>query len=231
MTIQFYDLVGRDASRPFSPHCWKTRMALAHKGLDFASIETPFSAVAGVENGTDRTVPLIRDGSQIVEDSFAIAEYLEDAYPDRPTLFGGDGGRHAARFVEAWSLKTLHPLVTGIALMDIFAMLDEPDRAHFRRTREARFGKRLEDVPCGASPERLAALSAAAEPLRATLARQSFLGGASPLFTDYIVFGAFQWLRVASNVSVFDQGDPVAVWFERCLDLHGGIGRAVRQAA
>lgn len=32
MTILLYDLVGRDATRPFSPQCWKIVMALAHKG-------------------------------------------------------------------------------------------------------------------------------------------------------------------------------------------------------
>jgi hypothetical protein len=32
MTILFYELVGRDTTRPFSPHCWKIAMALAHKG-------------------------------------------------------------------------------------------------------------------------------------------------------------------------------------------------------
>ena len=43
MTILLYDLVGADAGRPFSPHCWKAKMALAHKGLDFETLPTPFS--------------------------------------------------------------------------------------------------------------------------------------------------------------------------------------------
>jgi len=37
-------------------------------------------------------VPIIQDGDKVVNDSFAIAQYLERTYPDRPSLFGGPGG-------------------------------------------------------------------------------------------------------------------------------------------
>ena len=33
MNLKLFELVGTDAGRPFSPFCWRTRMALAHKGL------------------------------------------------------------------------------------------------------------------------------------------------------------------------------------------------------
>ena len=102
MTILLYDLVGADPARPFSPHCWKVAMALAHKGLAFDSVPTPFTAVPDVEGGVSKTVPVIRDGGAVVADSFAIAEYLEETYPDRPSLFGGPGGMAMARFVERW---------------------------------------------------------------------------------------------------------------------------------
>jgi len=45
MTILLYDLVGRDEGRPFSPHCWKATMALAHKGLDISTAPTRFLEV------------------------------------------------------------------------------------------------------------------------------------------------------------------------------------------
>src|SRR5690606_19195462 len=91
MTIVMYDLVGRDHSRPFSPHCWKARLALAHKGLDCRTVPVTFGEIAGIEGGTTKTVPVIRDGDRLVVDSFDIALYLEERYPDRPTLFGGEG--------------------------------------------------------------------------------------------------------------------------------------------
>jgi hypothetical protein len=63
------------------------------------------------------------------------------------------------------------------------------------------------------------------------LAYQPWIGGASPLFPDYIVFGALQWARVASPYRFLAADDPVSEWFGRCLDLHGELGRKVPAAA
>ncbi|MBA3446550.1 MAG: glutathione S-transferase family protein [Pseudaminobacter sp.] len=229
MTILLYDLVGRDPARPFSPHCWKAAMALAHKGLEYESVATPFTAVPAIEGGSPKLVPTIRDGDRIVSDSFDIALYLDAVYPDRPSLFGGEGGKAMARFIERWSQLTLHPYLGASVLMDIHDRLAPEDQAYFRKSREARYGKRLEDVPAGREEKR-AAFHASLEPLRGMLASQPWIGGATPLFPDYIVFGAFQWVRVISPFPVLEPNDPVAEWFGRCLDLHGGRGRRVAAA-
>ncbi|MER8827164.1 glutathione S-transferase family protein [Mesorhizobium sp. M0938] len=229
MTILLYDLVGRDAARPFSPHCWKAAMALAHKGLDISTVPTRFLEVPNVEGGVSKLVPVLRDGEKVVADSFAIALYLDETYPERPTLFCGDGGKAMARFIERWSQLTIHPYVTTAAIMDLHAMQDEANAAYFRQSREQRFGKRLEEV-MAARDAGLGAFRASLEPLRATLAHQPFIGGQSPLFADYIVFGALQWARIASPYRLLDDSDVVAQWFERCLDLHDGLGRTVAAA-
>ncbi|MDX8460758.1 glutathione S-transferase family protein [Mesorhizobium humile] len=230
MTILFYDLVGHDSQRPFSPHCWKTKMALAHKGLAATKVPTRFLEVPKVEGGASKTVPVIRDDERVVADSFAIALYLDEAYPDRPTLFSGEGGKAMARFIERWSQLTIHPYVATVALTDLHDMQDEPNAAYFRESREQRYGKRLEDVVANRDAG-LSGFRAALEPLRSTLTYQPFLGGETPLFADYIVFGALQWGRIASPFQLLDDDDGVARWFERCLDLHGGIGRQVAAAA
>lgn len=229
MTIRLYDLVGSDASRPFSPHCWKVAMALAHKELPFETVPTTFLEVPNVEGGASKTLPLIRDGDRLVSDSFDIALYLEDTYPDRPSLFGGEGGKAAARFVERWSQTVVHSYLGGAALLDIHARLEPADQAYFRQSREARFGRTLEDVVAGRE-EKLATFRRSLEPLRSMLGYQPFIGGDAPLFGDYIVFGAFQWARVASPFRLLAEDDPVAAWFERCLDLHEGRGRRVAAA-
>lgn len=230
MPVLLYDLVGADERCPFSPHCWKAAFALAHKGLEFTRVPTRFPAVAGVEGGSSRTVPVIRDGSVVVEDSFAIALYLEEAYPDRPTLFAGEGGKAHARFIERWSQLVVHPYLGRALLLDIHDMLDPEGREHFRRTREARFSMKLEDVSAGRDEAGIAAFRASLEPLRSMLAMQPFIGGDAPLFADYVVAGAFQWARVVSPLRLVEPDDPVASWFERCLDLHGGLGRATAAA-
>ncbi len=230
MTIVVHELVGIDESRPFSPHCWKAVMALAHKRLDFRRLPTRFLEVPKVEGGVSKTIPVIRDGDRVVADSFTIAEYLEDTYPDRPTLFGGEGGRATARFVERWSQLTIRGFLGQAALGDIHDRQDEPNKAYFRQSREARFGRRVEEV-VQIRDSGLAAFRASLEPLRSMLAYQPFIGGQGPLFADYIVFGALQWVRVISPYSYLAAGDPVGIWFERCLDLHGGLGRSAPAAA
>lgn len=229
MTILLYDLVGSDAARPFSPHCWKTKMSLAHKGLDFRAVPTRFLEVPKVESGVSKTVPVIRDGERVVADSFAIALYLDEAYPGRPALFGGAGGEAMARFIERWSQMILHPYLGASALTDIHARQDTENAAYFRQHREARYGRTLEDVAAGRDAG-LAAFRASLEPLRSMLAYQPWIGGTSPLYPDYIVFGALQWVRVISPHQFVASDDPVAEWFGRCLDLHEGLGRQVTAA-
>lgn len=230
MTILLYDLVGRDAARPFSPHCWKVAMALAHKGLDYRAVPTRFLEVPGIEGGASATIPVIRDGDKVVSDSFAIALYLEEAYPDRPTLFGGKGGQAHARFIERWSQLTIHPYLGVTALSALHGMQDEANAGYFRQSREARYGKSLEDVTAGRDAG-LSAFRASLEPLRSMLTYQPWIGGDGPLFADYIVFGAFQWVRIATTFQSLDADDPIAGWFCRCLDLHAGLGHRVPAAA
>lgn len=95
MTILLHELVGQD-DRRFSPYCWRTRMALAHKGLEYETSPVSFSDISGLCGGAHKTVPIIEDGDTIVCDSFDIALYLERTYPDKPSLFGGPAGRPRA---------------------------------------------------------------------------------------------------------------------------------------
>lgn len=231
MTILLYDLVGSDKERPFSPHCWKAAMALAHKGLDFRSVPTSFTEVPNVEGGMSKTVPVIRDGDHVVSDSFAIALYLDDTYPDRPTLFAGEGGKALARFVERWSQLTIHPFLGAAAMVDIHDRLGPADQAYFRDSREKRNNGRTLESVASERDQRHAEFLKKLEPLRSMLTYQPYIGGRSPLFADYIVFGAFQWVRVTSPFEYLPGDDPIADWFERCLDLNGGLARKVPAAA
>ena len=229
MSIILHELVGADTSRPFSPHCWKVVMALAHKGLPFERNNVCFTKVPELEGGVSKTVPVIRDGSQVISDSFMIAAYLEETYPDKPSLFGGDGGQAMARFIESWTNTVLHGAMRDIALLDIHDALAPVDQEYFRSSREARMGVTLEQVAEGRA-KALEALPATLLPLRVTLKSQPWIGGSSPLFADYIVFGALQWVRLTAGVKLVEDGDPVGDWFERCLDLYDGLGRSAPAA-
>ncbi len=229
MTRLLYALAGADKARQFSPHVWKTVMSLAHKGLDYETVPVGFTEIPTIENGSTATVPLLRDGDRLVRDSFEIALYLDEAYPDRPSLFGGEGGKAMARFIENWSQSTLHMAVTRIAILDIHDLLDPADRAYFRNSREERLGAPLEEIAAAGRAE-VEGFAKKLQPLRNMLKVQPFIGGEGPLFPDYIVFGALQWLRTTAGTKVLEADDPVALWFARCLDLHGGVGHRVTAA-
>jgi len=229
MTLALYSLCGANPQHFFSPHCWKAVMALAHKGLAFQEIPTTYAGIAKIGGGFSPTLPVLDDNGHLVSDSFAIALYLEDAYPDRPSLFGGEGGKALSRMVEGYSQMVIHTAIMKMALMDIHGALDDGDKAYFRQSREKRLGRKLEDVVADRAAEETA-FAAKLEPMRHMLKFQPFIGGESPLFADYIVFGALQWLRVTAGLSMLSADDPVIAWLDHCLDLHGGRARGVTAA-
>jgi glutathione S-transferase len=224
MTITMYDLAGADARRRFSPFCWRTRMALAHKGLDVETIPWRFTDKQAIAFSGQGRVPVIRDGERTVFDSWAIATDLEARYPDRPSLFGGPAGLGLARFVNSWADSVVHAGIARLILADIFAILAEQDRAYFRKTREERFGKPLEAVQANRDSD-VVAFRQSLQPLRATLEAQPYLGGETATYADYIVFGGFQWARVASAFPLLLSDDPVFRWRDRLLDAFGGLAR------
>ena len=224
--IALYDLSGRDGRR-FSPYCWRVQMALAHKQLDYRTVATRFADISSIGDGAHTTVPVIDDDGRMIADSWKIANYLERQYPDRPSLFGGPAGHALTLFVQSWVFDVLHRGIIELILYDIYVQLDEGDKAYFRATREKRFGRTLEDVQVGREA-RLAELRKILQPLRQVLGTQKWFGGEAPLYADYIVFGVFQWPRVASSLALLAEGDPISGWFERCLDLFNGLGRSAR---
>lgn len=230
MGLILYELCASDEKRLFSPHCWKARMALAHKGLRFESRPVPFSRIKDIGNGFSPTVPVLDDNGKLVRDSWDIAIYLENTYSNTPTLFGGEGGKAIARFVESWALTGIHLTLFPLIVKDIHDVLDPADKAYFRESREKRIGTTLESAH-GARDARLDAFRQSLAPLRHMLKTQPWIGGQGPLFADYLAFGPLQWARVVSDYPILDAGDRVLEWFERCLDLHGGIGRAMPAAA
>jgi glutathione S-transferase len=224
MARKLYDLVGLDAERPFSPYCWRSRMALAHKGLATEFVPWRFTEKAAIAFTGQGRVPVLVDGDTTVWDSWKIATYLDDTYPDAPSLFDGLTGRALAAFFGNWVDSVVHPALVRIILTDIHDHLPEPDKAYFRTSREQRFGTTLEAVVQDRDAK-LAAFRDVLQPVRLTLAQQPYLGGAEPRYADYTLFGAFQWARAISRHHLLEPADPVAAWRERLLDAHGGLAR------
>ena len=224
MAITLYDLAGAEADRRFSPFCWRTRMALAHKGLGVETVPWRFTEKDKLPQPNSGRVPVIVDGGNVVHDSTTIAEYLENRYSDRPSLFGGEGGPGLTRFIQNWTETVLQPGLIGFVVLDIHRHIGPEDQAYFRKSREERLGRTLEEVVHDRNA-RMPAFRESLTPLRRTVERQDFLAGTRPAYADYIVFGAFQWARAISDCELLTTDDSVAAWRGRMLDLFGGLAR------
>jgi glutathione S-transferase len=227
MSIVLYDLAGADPDVRFSPYCWRTRFALAHKGLPVETVPWRFTEREAIAFSGQAKVPVIRHDAKVVSDSWAIAEYLEDQVPT-PTLFGGAGGRAHAAFINAWADAVLAGGIARLIVRDLVDTIDPKDRDYFRSSREARFGCALEAVQAGRD-EGVGAFRESLLPVRLVLRRQEWLGGVAPSYADHIVAGTLMWPRCASRFQLLEENDPVSLWFGRVLDLYGGLGRQAKR--
>jgi glutathione S-transferase len=222
-SLRLFELCGDDPVRLFSPYCWRIRMALAHKGLEAQTIPWRFTEKDAIKAHNSEKVPVLLHGDEAVADSWTIANYLEDKYPDKPSLFGGTGGRAMARMLNSWG-DLMAGSMASFIITDIYGQLGPVDQAYFRESREKRFGKKLEDVTADRDA-RIEAWRKTIEPLRITLRAQPFLGGDKPNYADYIVFGPFQWARATSPFKFLKDDDPVFAWRDKMLDAFGGMAR------
>ena len=219
-----HDLAGADPAVRFSPYCWRVRMALAHKGLDVETIPWRFTEKDAIAFSGQGLVPVLRDGDTVVHDSWAIAEYLDKTYPDRPALIEGEQGRALASLTRHYAQNVLAtPMLKGV-VGDLFKAIAPGDQPYFRESREKRLGMKLEQFQI--APEAAAAqLGVALSPVRALLKEQPFVNGRRPAFADYCLFGVFMWARGVSAVELIAADDPVHAWRERMLDLFDGLAR------
>ena len=224
MNLKLFELVGTDAARPFSPFCWRTRMALAHKGLSAESLPWRFTEKQAIAPHGSEKVPVLLHDDRPVVDSWTIANYLEDNFPDRPSLFGGQGGRAMARILNWWGDIAIVGGIFPLIIADIPKNLAEVDAAYFRKSREARFGKPLEGIMASRDTG-VVAFRKSLDIMRLTLKSQPYLGGNAPNYADYIVFGGFQWARVVSPFKLLEADDPVYAWREKLLDAFDGTAR------
>lgn len=232
--------------KSWSSNCWKARygspntrytvaeeidrFTLNFKGLPYTTEWVEYPDIAAVcrklgaqptstqQDGTPKyTLPMIYDPSTeaIVTESSAIAKYLDKTYPDTPTLFpeGLNG-------FQAVSLDTIGPMFAGafrpFLLSRICGHLNEASAVYFRTTREAAFGKRLEELK---TEEQWQKVVAALERLRGYYSangngRELLLAGDRVTFCDLQVASIFKWAKITC-------GEDSEDW-KRVMSLHGG---------
>jgi glutathione S-transferase len=224
--IQLWELRGK-GERRYSLFSWRTRLALRHKGLEFQSTPVALSDKAAIAFSGGRTVPIIKHAESVVRDSWRIAEYLEDKYPERPTLFGGAIGRGVTQAFNTWVDRAVVPAMMPVIVADVHERVDPADEQYFRRQFEGFLKCTLEEARERA-PQAQERLKRVLEPLEAALKRQPYFCGAAPAYADYILFSVVQWARIMSPRVIFDTSEALYGWRERILDLYDGFARNVQ---
>ena len=122
-----------------SPFSTKVRIALAEKGLEYETVQIPWTRqtlwgpkppefLAVSPHGK---VPVLIDGGATVYDSTVIAEYLEDRYPD-PSLFPADAvARARCRQLEDEADTAMVEEVTPL-VQELFTKRDDTARDQAR---------------------------------------------------------------------------------------------------
>ena len=200
-------------------------MALKHKGLEFEEIAWRYTEKDAIAFSGQGAVPVLVDGGRR-----CTTRGTSPCTSGRPTQPAGAlRGRRSqalAQFFNHWSVRTLHPPLLRIILMDIFNRLADKDKAYYRETREKRFGTTWRAMPRtrkGARGAPRRARSGAPGPRAERLRLRQ-----GPGFADYILFGVFQWARVVSPARLLEPDDPLFAWRERMLDLFGSYARQAK---
>ena len=235
--MKLYELATADRGISPSPYVWRIKMLLAHLGVEYESEMLLYTelkeGLAFAQPEAERlrtkeplfpdgTVPVLVDGDTVLPDSWTIASYLDEQHGDG-SLANAKSAMAMNRFFHTWALDHVPPVVSPEIFVDCMNALDEVDRATYRRNRETQFGIDFDDL--NGIQDCDAAMLESVRTLEQTLAGQEYLGGDSPGYADYIVFGWFVWLANTSSAQVLTPGSAVFRWRERLMDAYDGLAR------
>ncbi|MDX2217080.1 MAG: glutathione S-transferase family protein [Oculatellaceae cyanobacterium bins.114] len=92
-----------------SHYCEKVRFILDYKELPYRKIEvTPGIGQLDIYRMSgQRQVPVLKDGTEVIADSTAIAEYLDKTYPDKPVIPADPKLRGLTLIIEQWADESI----------------------------------------------------------------------------------------------------------------------------
>lgn len=133
-------------SVPVSLYCAKTRIALRNKDLAFEELAPPDGEGGAsykdiVPSGN---LPALVHNDFLVSDSEAIAEYLEEVFPDPAMLFGGHRQRAVQRELSRFHDTRLEPALRKIFPIVKTGVGDSQGVAHEISMRLGQLAKMLE---------------------------------------------------------------------------------------
>ncbi|GAA5906163.1 glutathione S-transferase family protein [Sporobolomyces salmoneus] len=238
--IIFYDLVPSSSSRLFySPNTMKTRLSLAHKGVPFETKAVTYNDTRTWlkdKTGFERVFcPLIElpDGTFLM-DSWKIAEWLDETYPDAPSLFEPDlstpidpaspsrtlAKNFAWMFSEGFGSSDSQWSTFVELAAEPLRKLMEPEVAEYFSS-DAKNGTGAWDaLRAKDQNEMLQHAKSSLLPLDSTLSRTHYLAGNNPGYVDYVAYGRYIMMRsvvpeLAKEVWENDSVPRVRDWLRR----------------
>jgi glutathione S-transferase len=222
-SITLYDLQLASGCT-ISPFVWATKYALKHKGFDIELVPGGFTGILERTAGRSERLPAIVDDDHWVLDSWLIAEYLDEKYPDRPALIGSESVKVLTKFVESWLWANATRPWFSCYIKDYRDLSLPQDHEYVTRTRETMLGRKLEETQAGRE-ERLPQILPTLEPFRQLFRESPWLGGSHPNYADYRALAVFLWLASVATTPPLTEDDPLRGWLDRGFDLYGGLGR------
>lgn len=166
------------------------------------------------------TLPAIHDSKtgKYVSDSWNIALYLDETYPDTPTVIPKDTVSLQLAFTDSYPDTGIRAALNPFVIPRLGAHITPRGSEDFVESVERRFGKKLQDIV----PQGEAAVAqwtkykdclAKVDSWYAASASTFLLGGSMPTWADFVVVAYFMWVRVALGEES-EQWKDVTSWHE-----------------
>jgi len=221
-SITLYEIAIADGTS-VSPFVWRIKFSLARKCIPYRSKMLGLTDIPKHFEGRFSTAPIVDFGDWQMNESMAIADRLDEVYPDLLAIFSCPAERAMVGFFDAWLMQEIIIAeILPVYTLDAYDRAVAQDRDYYRRSREAYFGRTLEEVVANRE-ERLPGLRRSLEPVRRTIASQPFLGGKEPNFADMCMLGLFIFVGTIGTLPLLAADDPLVTYADRGLAFFGSM--------
>ncbi|KAG0746832.1 hypothetical protein G6F57_002354 [Rhizopus arrhizus] len=223
--ITYFDLeIDAIKKNVCSPNTAKTRFALNLKDIPYNTEWVTFGTLQDTVKSytkTDKwqTVPTIVDkrNDKVVQDSWEIIKYLEEVYPDHPSVFNGNQGVH--KFFHDYCDQNVMVPVFKMCLISLCNSCGE-FKDYFRTDREITFKMTLEEL-AGQPEDHVPALKEGLLPIHQLLQAYPYITGDQAGWADIVLASHLNFmyrfrpdLFESSVLGLFDD-DVLANWWKR----------------
>ncbi|KAL1744139.1 hypothetical protein HDZ31DRAFT_39292 [Schizophyllum fasciatum] len=224
--LTLYDIQSKVGAYSFTT--WRARYALGYKRLPFRTVWVEIPDIRDVcirigapptnkwpDDSDCYTLPVVQDPNtgRIVSDSFKIALYLDDVYPEAPLLFPHrDLGLQRA-FQDCYHCSFLSAITKPLRHKSLSAF-DERTKAYLDRQPGIELGRMSAGDTNQAMGKAKEALGWVQTCILANGDDAVFLAGEMLSYSDLVVVASLKWLSKASA----DDWDMISSW-------HGGRWR------